>query len=119
MSSAQTFTRQLYRSAVTVAAILFAGYAGSAFSQEVRVLLAGNQEIPQVVTPASGSGAFTSTPSAIAWCRGFRALRLAASGRIADGQYDDSRNELSNHFHCPKTVAYPPPGAWSATSYRR
>jgi hypothetical protein len=28
-------------------------------SGEVRVLLAGNQEIPQVVTPASGSGAFT------------------------------------------------------------
>jgi hypothetical protein len=59
MNTTQQFTRQLYRSAASAAAVFILGYSGSALSGEVRVLLAGNQEIPQVVTPASGSGAFT------------------------------------------------------------
>jgi hypothetical protein len=58
MSTAQSFTRQFCRSVAGMDAILIAGYSGSALSDEVRLLLAGNQEIPQVVTPASGSGAF-------------------------------------------------------------
>jgi CHRD domain len=56
MSTAQQFTKQLL---VSIAAAFIAGNAGSAFSGEVRVLLAGNQEVPQVTTPASGSGTFT------------------------------------------------------------
>ncbi len=56
MTAAQRFTRRFL---AVSAAVLTAGYAGSAFSDEVRVLLAGNQEVPQVTTPASGSGAFT------------------------------------------------------------
>ena len=59
MSTTQRSTKHFWRSVASMAALLVIGYSGSAFSQEVRVLLAGNQEIPQVVTPASGSGAFT------------------------------------------------------------
>jgi hypothetical protein len=44
---------------VSLAAAFIAGNAGFAFSDEVKVLLAGNQEVPPVTTPASGSGAFT------------------------------------------------------------
>jgi hypothetical protein len=51
--------KQVFRSVAGIAAVFIAGYSGSASSEEVRVLLAGNQEVPQVVTPASGSGAFT------------------------------------------------------------
>jgi hypothetical protein len=50
--------KQVFRSIAGIAAVVIAGYSGSALSEEVRVLLAGNQEVPQVVTPASGSGAF-------------------------------------------------------------
>src|ERR1019366_9513154 len=56
MSTAQQFTKQILAG---IAAVLVAGYASCAFSGEVRVLLAGNQEVPQVTTPASGSGTFT------------------------------------------------------------
>jgi hypothetical protein len=55
MHTAQQFTKQLL---VSIAAVFVAGYASVAFSAEVRVLLAGNQEVPQVTTQASGSGAF-------------------------------------------------------------
>ncbi len=41
------------------AALFIAGNAGLALSEEVGVLLAGNQETPQVVTNGSGSGRFT------------------------------------------------------------
>jgi CHRD domain-containing protein len=41
-----------------MAAAFIAGYSGSALSEEVRVLLNGNQEVPPVATAASGSGAF-------------------------------------------------------------
>ena len=40
-------------SAVT---LLFAGYAGSALSEEIRVTLKGDNEIPPVTTAASGIG---------------------------------------------------------------
>ena len=59
MNTTLRSTKYFWRSVVSIAALLVFGYAGSAYSQEVRVLLAGNQEIPQVVTPASGSGEFT------------------------------------------------------------
>jgi hypothetical protein len=58
MITAQGFTKQLVRSTLSLGAVFLAGYAGCAFSEEVRVLLAGNQEIPQVTTRASGSGTF-------------------------------------------------------------
>jgi hypothetical protein len=46
-------------SAVTV---LFAGYAGSVSSDEVKVALSGNQAIPPVTTTASGTGTFPVRP---------------------------------------------------------
>jgi hypothetical protein len=55
MNTRQQFTKQMLAS---IAAVFIAGYAGAAFSDEVRVLLAGNQEVPQVTTQASGSGQF-------------------------------------------------------------
>ena len=54
-----TMQRRVRRSLLTLAAVCVSGYAGLALSDEVRVLLAGNQEIPQVTTAASGSGTFT------------------------------------------------------------
>ena len=59
MSTGQQFTKQVYRSVLSMAAVFIIGYSSSAFSDEVKVLLAGNQEVPPVVTSASGSGAFT------------------------------------------------------------
>jgi CHRD domain len=44
---------------VSAVIILFAGYAGSVLSDEVKVTLSGNQEIPPVTTSASGTGTFT------------------------------------------------------------
>lgn len=49
---------QLHQSVVALVAVLIAGYSGFALSDEVRVLLNGNQEVPPVATAASGSGAF-------------------------------------------------------------
>src|SRR5258706_927197 len=56
MNTVHRFARQTL---ISIAAVAAAGYASFAFSGEVKVLLAGNQEVPQVTTPASGSGSFT------------------------------------------------------------
>jgi hypothetical protein len=58
MNAVQQFTKQFYWSAVSMAAVLILGYSSSALSDEVRVLLNGNQEVPPVASAASGSGAF-------------------------------------------------------------
>ena len=44
---------------VSAVIVLFAGYAGSVLSDEVKVKLSGNQEIPPVTTSALGTGTFT------------------------------------------------------------
>jgi CHRD domain len=44
---------------VSAVIVLFAGYAGSVLSDEVKVTLSGNQEIPPVTTSALGTGTFT------------------------------------------------------------
>lgn len=41
---------------LSVVALLFTGYAGSAFSQEIKVNLKGDNEIPPVATAATGIG---------------------------------------------------------------
>jgi hypothetical protein len=43
----------------SVVTFLFAGYAASVSSAEVKVTLGGDQEIPPVTTSASGTGTFT------------------------------------------------------------
>ncbi len=58
MSAVQRFAKTFYRSVVSMAEVFILGYSSSALSDEVKVLLAGNQEVPPVATPASGSGAF-------------------------------------------------------------
>ncbi len=44
---------------VSTVIVLFAGYAASVLSDEVKVTLSGNQEIPPVTTSALGTGTFT------------------------------------------------------------
>ena len=44
---------------VSAVIVLFAGYASSVLSDEVKVTLSGNQEIPPVTTSALGTGTFT------------------------------------------------------------
>ncbi len=44
---------------VSAVIVLFAGYAASVLSDEVKVTLSGNQEIPPVTTSALGTGTFT------------------------------------------------------------
>ena len=41
---------------VVAVAVLFAGYAGRAASDEIKVVLSGSEEIPPVTTPGSGTG---------------------------------------------------------------
>jgi len=59
MATAQQSTERKFWVVASVAAVMLAGYAGSALSDEVKVTLSGNQEIPPVTTPASGTGTFT------------------------------------------------------------
>jgi len=59
MATAQQSTERRFWIVASVAAVLLAGYAGSVLSDEVKVTLSGNQEIPPVTTAASGTGTFT------------------------------------------------------------
>src|SRR6266478_1897145 len=59
MATVQQSTERRFWIVASVAAVLLAGYAGSALSDEVKVTLTGNQEIPPVTTAASGTGTFT------------------------------------------------------------
>ena len=58
MATAQQSTDRKFWIVASVAAVLLAGYAGSVLSDEVKVTLSGNQEIPPVTTSASGTGTF-------------------------------------------------------------
>lgn len=59
MNTLKHYTRRSFWAAVSTAAVLLAGYSGSAFSDEVKVMLSGSQEVPAVTTSASGSGTIT------------------------------------------------------------
>ena len=59
MHSVKQFAKHSLRVVVSAVTILFAGYSGSALSNEVKVTLSGDQEIPPVTTSASGTGTFT------------------------------------------------------------
>ena len=59
MATAQQSTERRFWIVASVAAVLLAGYASSVLSDEVKVALSGNQEIPPVTTSASGTGTFT------------------------------------------------------------
>jgi len=59
MNALKHYTRRSFWAALSATAVLLAGYSGSAFSDEVKVTLSGNQEVPAVTTSASGSGTIT------------------------------------------------------------
>jgi hypothetical protein len=56
MDTVKQFAKQLLWVVVRVVAVLIVGYSGSVLSDEVKVTLSGDQEIPPVTTPASGTG---------------------------------------------------------------
>ena len=58
MHAAKQFFKLSPWATVIACSILVGAYSSSALSAEVRVLLAGNQEVPPVVSPASGSASF-------------------------------------------------------------
>jgi hypothetical protein len=62
MAMVWEFTERKFWVVASVATVLFAGYVGSVLSDEVKVRLSGDQEIPPVTTPASGTGTFTVGP---------------------------------------------------------
>jgi hypothetical protein len=59
MATARQFIERTFWVVASVVTVLFAGYAGPASSEDVKVTLGGGQEIPPVTTSASGTGTFT------------------------------------------------------------
>ena len=59
MATVRQFAARKFWAVAGVVTVLFAGYAGSVSSDEVKVTLTGSQEIPPVTTPGSGTGTFT------------------------------------------------------------
>lgn len=56
MNAVKQFAKQSLLAVASAVALLFAAYSGSASSDEVKVTLSGDQEIPPVTTSASGTG---------------------------------------------------------------
>ena len=59
MNAVKQFARHLLLVVVSAVTVLFAGYAGSVLSDELKVTLSGAQEIPPVTTSATGTGTIT------------------------------------------------------------
>ena len=59
MYTVKQFAKHLLWVVVSAVTVLFAGYSGSVLSNEVKVTLSGDQEIPPVTTSASGTGTIT------------------------------------------------------------
>ena len=59
MNTLKQFAKHPLCVVVSAVTILFAGYSGSVLSNEVKVTLSGDQEIPPVTTSASGTGTIT------------------------------------------------------------
>ena len=56
MSIARALVERSICVSVVAATLLFAGYAGAATTDEIKVVLSGSQEIPPVTTSATGTG---------------------------------------------------------------
>lgn len=56
MNAVKRFVERPFVAVLSAATLLFAGYSGSASSEEVRVSLKGDNEIPPVTTAATGIG---------------------------------------------------------------
>lgn len=59
MDTVKQFAKQSLGVVVSAVTVLFVGYSGSVLSDEIKVTLSGNQEIPPVTTSASGTGTIT------------------------------------------------------------
>lgn len=59
MATVRWFAKRSLWAVVGALAVSFAGHSGSVLSDEVKVPLSGNQEIPPVSTSASGTGTIT------------------------------------------------------------
>lgn len=59
MNTPKRWARQSIYVVVSAVTLLLAGYAGLAFSDEVRITLSGDQEVPPVATHATGTGTVT------------------------------------------------------------
>ena len=59
MDAVKQFAKHSLLVVVSAVTVLFAGHWDSALSDEVKVTLSGDQEIPPVTTPASGTGTIT------------------------------------------------------------
>lgn len=58
MKAVKQFARHSLVAVVSAATVLVAAYSGSSLSDEIKVTLSGDQEIPPVTTSASGTGTF-------------------------------------------------------------
>ena len=58
MDTVKRFAKHSLWVVVSALAVLFAAYSGAALSNEVKVTLSGDHEIPPVTTSASGTGTF-------------------------------------------------------------
>jgi hypothetical protein len=58
MNAVKQFGKHSLWAVVSAVTLLLAGYSGPVLSEEIKVTLSGNQEIPPVTTSASGTGTF-------------------------------------------------------------
>jgi hypothetical protein len=58
MDAVKQFAKHSLWAVVSAVTLLLAGYSGPVLSDEIKVTLSGNQEIPPVTTSASGTGTF-------------------------------------------------------------
>ena len=56
MNAVKWVLKDSFGAVLSAAMLLFAGYSGSAFSEEIKITLKGDNEIPPVATPATGTG---------------------------------------------------------------
>ena len=59
MATVKQLARHSILVVVSAVTVSFAGYSGSLLSNEVKVALSGNQEVPPLTTSASGTGVIT------------------------------------------------------------
>ncbi len=59
MDTVKQFAKHSFLVFVSAVTVLFAGYSGSVLSNEVKVTLSGDQEIPPVTSSASGTATIT------------------------------------------------------------
>jgi hypothetical protein len=58
MDAVKQFAKHSLWAVVSAVTLLLAGYSGPVLSDEIKVTLSGNQEIPPVTTSGSGTGTF-------------------------------------------------------------